>query len=88
MDNADILTVRLEDGVLFFAEGDHEVPGKAISNRCFFSEFELGVFEFEDTPVDGVKIVVRGKATRYYPLHEQEYRASRVIRYLIDVPPV
>jgi CubicO group peptidase (beta-lactamase class C family) len=88
LDNADILTVRLEDGVLCFAEGDHKVPGKAISNRCFLSEFELGVFEFEDTPVDGVKILVRGKATRYYPLHEQEYRANRIIRYLINVPPV
>jgi CubicO group peptidase (beta-lactamase class C family) len=84
MDKADILMVRLENGVLYIAEGDHEVPGKAIDNNCFLSD--LGLIEFEESESDTVKVLVRGKATQYYPLKEKEYRANSVIQYLVDVP--
>jgi len=84
MDKADILTVRLEDTVLYIAEGDYEVAAKAIGGRCLLSE--LGLFEFEDAPRQDLQILIRGKATRYYPLAEQEYRANGVIQYLVDVP--
>ncbi|MBE2201489.1 MAG: beta-lactamase family protein [Anaerolinea sp.] len=85
MDKADILTVRPEDTVLYIAEGDYEVAAKAIDGRCFLSK--LGLIEFEDAPAQDLQILIRGKATRYYPLAEQEYRANGVIRYLVDVPP-
>jgi CubicO group peptidase (beta-lactamase class C family) len=79
----EIFTVRLQDGVLFVSEGDHEVPAKAISDRCFLSE--LGLIEFEDTNSNAVKVLVWGKATRYYPLDQHEYMVNGVIRYLVDV---
>jgi hypothetical protein len=66
MDPAEMVRVRLQDGVLSFTEGEEEAAAKAISNRCFLSE--LGLFAFEDTAVAGVKTLVRGKAVRYYPL--------------------
>jgi hypothetical protein len=83
---AEIFTIRLQDGVLFIAEGDREVPGKAISNYCFLSD--LGLIEFKDTYSPEAKILVWGKATPYYPLNEHEYRLNKVIQYLIDVPAV
>jgi CubicO group peptidase (beta-lactamase class C family) len=84
MDRADILTVRLEDAVLYIAEGDYEVVAKAINGRCLLSE--LGLFEFEDAPTQDLQILIQGKATRYYPLDERVYRANGVIQYLADVP--
>jgi hypothetical protein len=83
---AEIFTIRLQDGVLFIAEGDREVPGKVISNYCFLSD--LGLIEFKDTYSPEAKILVWGKATPYYPLNEHEYRLNKVIQYLIDVPAV
>lgn len=78
----DIFTVRLKNETLFIAEGDHEIPTRAVSNRCFLCDF--GFIEFEETDLDDVAILVWGKATCYYPLDEQAYRRNRVIRYLID----
>jgi hypothetical protein len=57
--------VRLQDNAIYIAEGEHEAPGKAISNRSFLSD--LGLIEFEDSDSDEVKVLVWGKATRYYP---------------------
>jgi CubicO group peptidase (beta-lactamase class C family) len=82
----EIFTVRLQDGVLFIVQGDHKVPCKAISNYCFLSDH--GLIEFESTHSDEVKILVWGKATRYYPLNEHEYSLNHVIQYLVDVPVV
>lgn len=82
----DLLAVRLQEGTLLIAEGTHEVPCKAISNRSFLSE--LGLFEFEDTASDEAKILVRGKSVRNYPVDKNLYLEDRVIRYLIDVPVV
>jgi len=59
----EIFTVRLVDGILFVAMEGNEASCQAITNRCFLSD--LALIEFEDSPVDGVKILVRGKATRY-----------------------
>ena len=84
--NAEIYTIRLRDGVLFIAEGDREVPSKAISNYCFLSD--LGLIEFKETHSPEAKILVWGKATRYYPLNEREYRLNKIIQYLVDVPAV
>jgi CubicO group peptidase (beta-lactamase class C family) len=66
MEPVEMVRVRLQDGVLSFTEGEEEAAARAIGNRCFLSE--LGLFAFEDTAVAGVKILVRGKAVRYYPL--------------------
>jgi len=75
---AEMVRVRLQDGVLYFAEGEEEAAARAISNRCFLSE--LGLFAFEDTTVAGVKILVWGKAARYYPLDEQAYQTHKIFR--------
>jgi hypothetical protein len=82
----EIFTVRLRDGALSIAEGNTDVGCKAIGPRAFAAN--VGLFEFEDTQSDGVKILKWGKATRYYPLDQHEYRANKVIRYLVDVPVV
>jgi CubicO group peptidase (beta-lactamase class C family) len=60
----ELFTVRLRDGELYISEGQHEVPSRALSNRCFLSD--LGLIEFEDIPAAGVKGLVWGKATRYW----------------------
>jgi CubicO group peptidase (beta-lactamase class C family) len=80
----EMVMVRLQDGVLYIAEGRYETPCQAISNCSFLCE--LGMFEFEDTHTDEIRLLVRGKATRYYPLDKDVYLASGVIRYLVDVP--
>lgn len=82
----EMLTVRLDDGVLFIAEGENEVSTRPISNHCFLSD--LGMFEFVDSDVPGVKILVLGKATRLYPVDQQKYNAKKVIQYLVEVPVV
>jgi CubicO group peptidase (beta-lactamase class C family) len=82
----EVFTVRLQNDVLFIAEGSREVPSKAISNNCFLNE--LGVIEFEDTQHDEVKILVLGKATRFYPLNKDGYHLNNVIQYLVEVPAV
>jgi CubicO group peptidase (beta-lactamase class C family) len=56
-------TVRLTDGMLFIAEGELEVPCRAVSDRCFLSE--LGLIEFETLPTEDQDVLVWGKATRY-----------------------
>lgn len=80
----EMISVRLQDGVLFVAEGDHEAPAKAVSERCFLSE--VGLIEFEDTGLDRVKVLVWGKATRFYPLDEHAYRANGIVKYLVGAP--
>jgi hypothetical protein len=82
----EMLAVRLQEGTVHIIEGTHEVPCKAISNRGFLSE--LGLFEFEDTDSDDVKVLVWGKAVRYYPVDKHLYVENRIIRYRIDVPVV
>ncbi len=82
----EMYTVRLQNGELLVAEGTREVPCKAVNNRCFLSD--LGLFEFEDTHFDAVKVLVWGKAVRYYPVEKHIHDLGRVIRYLIDVPVV
>lgn len=61
-----------------------KVPCRAISNSC--SLCDVGLIEFEDTHSDEIKMLVWGKATRYYLLNEDEYRANNVIQYLADIP--
>lgn len=62
----EILVVRLQGDVLYIAEGEQEATCRAIDNRTFLCE--LGIFSFKDTYVPGIKLLVWGKATRYYPL--------------------
>jgi CubicO group peptidase (beta-lactamase class C family) len=61
----EVFTIRLEGGTLYINEDGYEVPGRAIGARCFLSE--LGMIEFKDTGLVGEKVLVLGKATRYYP---------------------
>jgi len=67
-----------------FGEGSDTYPGRAIGDRRFVSE--LGLFEFVDAATGDAKVVVRGEATRYYPLDEHEFRANRVTRFVVEVP--
>jgi hypothetical protein len=60
----EVFRVRAENGVLYIAEGDHEVRGRAISDYAFLSE--LGLIEFEDGERAGVNVLKWGKATRYH----------------------
>lgn len=80
----DILTIRLQDGNLLIVEGIEEFPARAISNHAFLSD--LCMFEFMDTHLADVMILVWGKATRYYPLNAQAYSENGVIQYLVDMP--
>jgi len=80
----DIFTVRNQDDVLVIAEGEHEVTARPLGNRCFLCE--LGLIQFEDTGQEEVKILVWGKATRYYPIDGDVFRAENIIRYLVEVP--
>jgi CubicO group peptidase (beta-lactamase class C family) len=82
----EIFTVRLQDGVLFITEGTHEVPCRAINQRSFLST--LGLFTFEDTDMDAVKLLVWGKAVRFYPVDQQAYLSNKVIQYLVDIPVI
>ena len=82
----DIFSVRLQDEMLFIAEGEREVPCTTINRRCFLSK--LGLFEFEDTGSATPPVLVWGKATRYYPLDIDEYKTKGVIRYLVDFPAI
>jgi hypothetical protein len=72
---------NLKDDTLSIAEGDHEVSVEAISNRAFLCDF--GLIEFEDTHLADVKLLVWGKATRYYPLDADAYHQNHVIRHLV-----
>lgn len=80
----DIFTVRIQDGVLLIAEGDHEAACTPISNRKFLSE--LGTIEFEDSLADSVNILVWGQATRFYPIKEEKFRLDKTVEYLVDIP--
>lgn len=80
----EILRMKLWDGVLFFAEEDEEVPGRAISSRCFSSD--LGLIEFKDSNTHPLQTLVWGKATLYNPIDETTFHPNRVIRYLVEVP--
>jgi CubicO group peptidase (beta-lactamase class C family) len=60
----EVFTVRLQNSGLTIAEGEHEAPCRAISNGCFLSDH--GLIEFEDTDQPGVKVLVQGKAVRYW----------------------
>jgi hypothetical protein len=81
-----MFAVRLQEETLYITEGTHEAPCKAISHRGFLGE--LGLFEFEDSDAGDAKVLVWGKAVRYYPVDKHLYVENRVIRYLIDVPVV
>lgn len=82
----EMVTVRLQDGVLFIAEGENEALAKPIGSHCFLSD--LGMFEFVDSAVAGVKVLVLGKATRLYPVDQRKYKTKKVIQYLVEVPVV
>lgn len=84
--HAEMFTVRLRDGDLFIAEGENETPTRPVSNHCFLSD--LGLFEFVDSAIEGAKILVWGKAVRFYPVNEQKYRTNKVIQYLSAPPTV
>lgn len=81
----EIFRIRVQDGVLLLAENEQESPCKALSNRQFLSDL-IGSFEFVDTDRAEVKLLLWGKATRYFPVDQQEYRTNRVIKYLADIP--
>ena len=82
----EMVAVRVDDGVLYVAEGSDESASRAIDDRCFIGSAGVGLVEFEDTTVASAKVLVRGKATRYYPVDEEAYRTRKVVRYLVDVP--
>lgn len=82
----DMVSVRLEDGVLHVAEGSDEALTRAIGERSFLGKNGMGLFEFEDAAAGEAKVLVRGRATRYFPADEQAYRDRGVVRYLVDVP--
>lgn len=84
MDDADLLKVDIRGGQLRFTEGGDGFPGLAISNRRFSSE--LGIFEFVGAPHGDASVLVRGEATRYYPIDEHAYRVRKVTRYVFEVP--
>jgi hypothetical protein len=56
--------VRVENDVLYIAEGDHEVPARAIGNHTFLTE--LGLIEFEDDASAETRVLRWGRATRYH----------------------
>jgi CubicO group peptidase (beta-lactamase class C family) len=78
----EIFTVRCREGRLFITEGGHEAPCKAIGERTFLSE--LGLIEFEDSERSDAKVLVWGKATRYYPFDPVAFRTLGLIRYLVE----
>lgn len=80
----ELFFVDVQDDGLYITEGDHRAPAKAASTRSFLSE--LGFIEFEDTAQSDMKVLIRGKSTRYYPLDAEEYRRNQVFKYLVDVP--
>jgi CubicO group peptidase (beta-lactamase class C family) len=84
--DSEMVSVRVEDGVVYIAEGGEEAPTSAIGERRFLAHLDMGSVEFEDTTVSEAKVLVRGKATRYYPVDELAYRDDKVVRYLVEVP--
>jgi len=82
----EMFVVRLRDNALYIAEGAHEARCRAAGARSFLSE--LGLFEFADTERDEAKILVWGKAVRFYPVDENEFRRRGVIRYRVEPPSI
>lgn len=77
----EVLTVRVHDGMVLLAEGSAEVACQPLGQRCFVSDH--GMIEFEGAHADPHKVLVWGKATRYYPVDRAAWYASGVITYLI-----
>jgi hypothetical protein len=80
----EMFRVSLRDSVLFVIEAQNEAPCKAIAPRSFLCD--IGLIEFVDSPSAPSKILVWGKATRYYPVDQSLYESRGIIRYLVDVP--
>jgi hypothetical protein len=64
LNSQEVFRVWVDNDVLYIAEGDHEVPARAIGNYIFLTE--LGLIEFEDGERAGVNVLKWGKATRYH----------------------
>jgi CubicO group peptidase (beta-lactamase class C family) len=79
-ERAEMFSVRVKDKNLFVTSGKQEVACKAITNYSFVSI--LGLIEFEDLNIDGFKILVWGKATRYFPINPDEYLNNGVILFI------
>jgi hypothetical protein len=80
----EMLTVRLRGNELSVVKGDREAPCRAIGSDYFVCDHSL--IEFEATDSDEAKVLVWGKATRYYPLDERAYRQNQIVRYLVEAP--
>lgn len=80
----ELLSVKLCENDLCIREGTLNVNAIAVSNACFLSE--IGLIEFEDLPDDKGKILILGKAVRYFPLNEDKYSLNGVIQYAVDIP--
>jgi hypothetical protein len=81
-----ILSIRWQGGRLLVAKGEREAPCSAIGQRSFLCDH--GLIEFERDAQDGAEVLLWGKATRYYPLDPELYRAKGIIEYAVDVPVV